>query len=159
MKIHTEFIVLYPDQAMPSEESFCPSFWQAEDFDAEGNYYFEGIDGRWTDLEITRKEAGKPESTLTVYTHRQNGPIESGLLEVEDLGRYVTYAQEDRYGSDLQGIDNPAVTALAITTPSTDDYREFLETVHRFMAHTGASLVNYPEVLDASEFKEFFLDD
>lgn len=158
MRIYTEFIVVYEEQALPSEETFCPSFWTAEDFDAEGNYYFNDTKGLWTELAITRKEAGKPESTLTVYTHRPGSIFQSSLLEVQDLGRYLGYLQDGRYeDSPADGIAKPVLTALAIDALSAEDYREFLDTVHQFLATTGGAILNYPEVLDADAFRASFL--
>ena len=45
MKLYTEFIVMHEDGPLPDEENFCPSFWQAEDFDSDGDYYYDNI--RW----------------------------------------------------------------------------------------------------------------
>ncbi|MCG8421207.1 MAG: hypothetical protein MJE77_25070 [Proteobacteria bacterium] len=161
MRLYTEFIVLYEDMPMPTEEMFCPSFWKADDFDAGGDYYAEGIDGRWTHLELTRRQKGAPESTLGVYTHREKNIIESGLQETADLQRYIDYKTQGRYRYEepLAQIQSLAVTSLCFDTPSVEDYREFLTTVHNFLLATKGQIINYSEILDAELFAERFLQE
>lgn len=142
---------------MPNEERFCPSFWKAEDFDSDGDYYYNGIDGRWTTLEITRR-ADEDDSILRVYTYREHRKYEPGIQEIVDLKRYLDYKAEGRYrhAPSVDGIKDAAVTSLSIETRRLSDYREFLETVHFFLEHTKGLLVNYKD-LSADEFRDEFL--
>lgn len=158
MKIFTEFTVLYPDQPMPVEERFCPSFWEGEDVEAEGNYYFEGIDGRWTDLELSNKVDGQLLSTLTVHSHRSEGPFDSSHEKALDLQRYLDYHTEGRYQNEPpQDWKNLAVTTLIFETISEADYKEFLGTVQDFLEATGGITVNTNVWMDAEAFRKSFL--
>ena len=47
MRYYTEFIALHPDAPMPDEATFCPSFWRADDFDSDGDFYADALEGRW----------------------------------------------------------------------------------------------------------------
>jgi hypothetical protein len=158
MKIYTEFIVMHEDLPMPGEENFCPTFWQAEDFDSDGDYYYDSIDGKWTNLVLTKRLAGDRNSVLRVNTFRQNRLYEPGIQEVADLQRYIDYKTEGRYGNNprISAMTTLAVTSLAIDTFDLQDYREFLETVHFFLDFTKGVLVN-PWELDAKAFREEFL--
>ena len=159
MRIYTELIVLYEDAPMPAEESFCPSIWQAADFDSDGDYYATGVEGRWTQLELTRREEGAPESTLGIYSYRENNAYEPGLQEIVDLRRYIDYHRQGRYQHEgpIAHIESLAVTSLCFDTPSVKDYREFLETVYRFLEAMSGHVVNYAPILDAAAFKDHFL--
>jgi len=160
MKFYTEFIVMHEDGPLPDEENFCPSFWQAEDFDSDGDYYYDNIDGRWTNLALTRRQPDGRNSILNVNTFREQRLYEPGTQEVEDLGRYIAYQKEGRYihNQKISAMKNLAVTALAIQTFDLEDYREFLETVHFFLEYTKGIVVNFLD-LDAASFKEEFLSD
>ncbi len=160
MRFYSEFIVLYEDQPMPPVEELCPSLWAAADFDADGDYYAEGIDGRWTDLEVRRREPGRPRTVLGVHTHRERGPYTSGLTDTVDLQRYIDYRNDGRYDHDDEGvrdIQTAAVTMLCLDSSSVEDYREFLETVRHFLEQTGGTLVNCGQLLDAAGFAEHYL--
>ena len=159
MTIHSEFIVLHGDDPMPDEETFCPSFWQAEDFDSDGDFYAEALEGRWTELRLTKPRADGRDSVLLVYTLAQSRRFEPGILEVADHERFFGYHAAGRYGDlpALAGLASLAVTSLAIETPDLDDYREFLETVDAFLGHSGGALV-IPRELDRAGFRERFLD-
>lgn len=160
MKIFSEFIVLHEDVPMPEEDRFCPNFWKAEDFDSEGDYYYNEIDGRWTVLELTRRVNGDDESTLRVYTFREQRSYEPSRQHIADLKRYIDYKAAGRYHylPSIHAIKNAAVTSLIVETKQLADYREFLETVHFFLDHTKGVLVNYYD-LDAAAFREEFLDE
>lgn len=158
MRIFSEFVVLHEDGPMPDAESFCPGFWKAEDFDSQGDFYADDIAGRWTSLELNRRSAGQTTSWLVVHTyyaHHRN--YEPGNVETRDLARYVDYLAQGRFGSlAAAAIRSPAVTSLSIETLDLDDYRDFLETVYAFLAHTRGFLANLRD-LDASEFRTEFL--
>ena len=155
MRLFSEFIVLYEDGPMPEAESLCPSIWKGEDFDSEGDFYAQGIAGRWSYLELARRGA----SWLTVRTYYANNrPYEPAQLETHDLKRYLEYREQGRFYAlpAIAAIRSPAVTSLSLETLSIDDYREFLETVHAFLQRSRGILVNVRD-LDASQFHAEFL--
>jgi hypothetical protein len=156
MKIFSEMIVLHEDVVMPEEGRFVPSFWLSNDFDSDGDYYYEGIDGRWTTLRIT-KRAPDGKSMLEVDTFREKRLYNPGLQEAADLERYITYWRAGRYREGASHIQNPAVTSLRIEAHLLADYREFLETVAFFLAHSKGIVANFKE-LDAAQFRAEFLD-
>jgi hypothetical protein len=153
MKLYTEFDVLHGNDPMPGEETFCPSFWKADDFDSDGDFYADALEGRWTELNLTRGD-----SSLSVHTLREERPFEPGIQEVADLQRFIDYHRAGRYAHVPAVAELPslAVTALAIATPDTADYREFLETVDQFLGHTGGVVVS-PWEMDRDEFRAEFL--
>jgi hypothetical protein len=157
---YSEFIVMHADEPMPDEETFTPSFWQAEDFDSDGDYYADALEGRWTDLRLTKRRHDGRDSVLRVGTLRENRPFEPGIREVADLQRFFDYHDAGRYGDIPALVELPsrAVTMLAIETPDPADFREFLESVDAFLGHSGGVLVS-PRVLDRAAFRERFLDD
>jgi len=159
MRLFSEFIVLYEDGPMPEAESLCPSIWKGEDFDSEGDFYAQGIAGRWSYLALTRRGGGLSTSSLMVRTYYANNrPYEPAQLETHDLKRYLEYREQGRFCAlpAITAIRSPAVTSLSLETLSVDDYREFLETVHAFLQRSRGTLVNVRE-LDASQFGAEFL--
>jgi hypothetical protein len=160
VRFYSEFIALHGDDPMPDEELFCPSFWQAEDFDSQGNFYSDSLEGRWTDLKLTRRRPDGDNSVLWVNTLRENRLFEPGVEEVADLERYIDYHKAGRYADipALRDLPSLAVTSLAITTPDTNDYREYLETVAAFLGHMGGVLIR-PWAPDEAGFRAKFLDD
>jgi hypothetical protein len=158
MKIFSEFVVLHEDGPMPSEDRFCPSFWAAEDFDSDGDYYYKEIEGRWTTLQIKKRLPGDRNSLLEVCTFRENRKYDPAVLEVADLQRYIDYWAAGRYRERAGGIQSPAVTWLRIETFLIADYREFLATVHFFLEYTKGILVSFKE-LNAQQFRDEFLGD
>jgi len=160
MKIYTEFIVMHEDGPMPDEDNFCPSFWKAEDFDSDGDYYYDNIEGKWTNLVLTRRLPDDRNSILHVDTFREKRFYEPGIQEAADLQRYLDYRKAGRYAANpvLSAVNSPAVTSIAIETFDLKDYREFLETVHFFLESTKGVIVNFKE-RDAASFREEFLND
>ncbi|BAY24703.1 hypothetical protein NIES2100_44990 [Calothrix sp. NIES-2100] len=160
MKIYTEFIVIHEDEPMPNEDNFCPSFWQSEDFDSDGDYYYENIEGRWTNLELTKRIADDKNSILKVNTFREKRIYEPGIQEVADLQRYIDYKKDGRYANNpvISSIKSLAITSLTIETFDLQDYREFLKTVYFFLEYTKGFIVNIWE-LDAASFQVEFLSD
>lgn len=159
MQIYTEFIVLYADRAMPSEEKFCPSFWQAENSRHEGDYYYDNIDGRWTTLELTKVYDGGQESTLEMDILRTKRLYEPASLEAADLGRFFDYRREgryDRHGA-IKVAEVLATASLAVLASNSEDYREYLHTVGFFLDYTSGILVNHMEH-DGASFRKCFLD-
>lgn len=157
--IYSDFVVLAADAPMPDEERFCPSFWQAEDFDSDGDYYADALQGRWTELQLTKRGPDGRDSTLWVNVLRENRPFEPGIQEVADLQRFFDYRAAGRY-DDIPAIaelPSLAATSLAIRTPDPADYREFLETVAMFLEFTGGLIVS-PRVRNLAEFRAEFLD-
>lgn len=134
MKIWTEFAVLHDDVPMPDEEAFCPSFWKADDFDSDGDFYATGLGGRWSDLRLTKRVPGGIDSRLTVQVLR--GTVaHPGALPIPA-------------GS--------VATTLSIETADLDDYREFLRTVEMFLGHTGGLMI-VPWERDRESFAAEFL--
>jgi hypothetical protein len=160
MKIYTEFIVMHEDEPMPGEDNFCPSFWQAEDFDSDGDYYYHNIEGKWTNLALTKRLPNDRNSVLKVNTFREERLYDPGIQEVADLQRYIDYKKEGRYSNNpkISAMNNLAITSLTIETFDLNDYQEFLKTVHFFLDYTKGVIVNVRD-LDAASFKEEFLSD
>jgi len=160
MKIYTEFIVMHEDGPMPNEDYFCPSFWQSEDFDSDGDYYYDNIEERWTNLELTKRRANDKDTVLNVNSFREKRNYDPGIQEVADLQRYIDYKKDGRYfnNSAILAMKNLAITSLTIETVDLKDYQEFLETVHFFLEYTKGFVVNLWE-LDAASFQKEFLED
>jgi len=159
VKIYTEFVVLHDDVPMPDEEAFCPSFWQADDFDSDGDFYATGLGGRWSDLTLRKRVPDGPDSVLTVQVLREARDYPPGLRESHELERFFDHRRAGRYdhlpfvkpGADL------AVTALATETGNLPDYREFLQTVNMFLSHTHGHVIS-PWERDQHSFTTEFLD-
>jgi hypothetical protein len=161
VKFYSEFIALHGDGPMPDEETFLPSFWRADDFDSDGDFYADALEGRWTELKLRlRTPDGDDRSVLWVNTLRANRLFEPGIEEVADLERFIDYHKAGRYADvpALAGLPALAVTSLAITTPEASEYREFLETVAAFLNHMEGVLVS-PWAGGAAAFREKFLGD
>jgi hypothetical protein len=156
MKIFSEMIVLHEDVVMPSEESFMPSFWASDSFDSDGDYYYDNIDGRWTTLHLARRLRDDQVSVLEVGTFREQRKYDPAIQEVADLERYIGYWKAGRYARTAPHIQTPAVTSLTIETHLVADYREFLEAVASFLAHTKGIVANFREI-DAAKFIAEFL--
>lgn len=159
MKLFTELVVVAPDSPHPAEEKFCPSFWEEEDFDSDGDYYYDGIEGRWTMLELRKKVPDSIDSYLEVYTFREERFYDPGLESVAKLERILDDVKAGRYANNetISAMKDIAVTSLSIQTALIDDYREYLETVEMFLAHSGGVTVGR-FVLDAATFRKAFLD-
>lgn len=159
MKLFTEFLVVAPDSPHPTEEKFCPSFWEAQDFDSDGDFYYDGIDGRWTMLQLRRKVSGSVVSYLEVYTFRERRFYDPGIESVATLERTLDDVKAGRYTDNeaISAMRDIAVTSLTIQTVLIDDYREYLETVAMFLAHSGGVTVGRFE-LDVDGFRQEFLD-
>ncbi|HEX3762054.1 MAG TPA: hypothetical protein VHW23_25310 [Kofleriaceae bacterium] len=160
MRIFSEFIVLHEDGPMPDAEQFCPSFWRAEDFDSDGDFYYDGIAGRWTRLELTTRTHGNDRSRLVVQTYYANNRLyEPGNAETADLARFVDYLAHGRFAAlpAAAALRSPAVTSLSLETPDVADYREFLDTVYGFLVHSRGFLANVRD-LDAAAFRAEFLE-
>jgi hypothetical protein len=159
MKIVTEFLVLHEDGEMPNEEKLCPSIWQDESMDSEGDYYYDSIDGRWTHLTVSRVLTNGKKSILEVNTYREkNRNYDPGICEVDDLKRYIQYRNEGRYdsNSNINGIKDLCITSLSFETYDLEGYEEFLKTVYYFLNYTAGIIVNHKE-MDAASFKsEYF---
>ena len=159
MHLFTELIVLYPEADLPPEERFFPDFWKHPELEIEGNYYFNGAEGKWTELSISVPLVSEGRSTCMAYSYRKDNIYASGMAEIDDLKRYLNYYEEGRYaGEGLDEAESVAVTALIFDSPSLDHYRLFLETAAWFLGKMQGRLVNYSELLDEKEFRERFLD-
>jgi len=160
MKIATEFLILHEDGPMPSEEKFCPSLWKNENSDINGDYYYDNIDGRWTNLSISENIEEDKNTVLDINIYRENNRnYESGICEADDLKRYIQYRKEKRYigNANISSINNLCITSMCFQTYKIDSYDEFLRTVLFFLNFSNGVLVNYGE-LDAASFKKKFID-
>lgn len=142
---------------MPNEEKFCPSFWRAEEFEADGDYYYDNIKGQWTNIEITKRSSLSNDSTLG--SRQKNRNYEPSIQEVEDLRRYIDYKLEGRYSHDslINEIEDICVISLCFETYNIEDYKEFLYSVYRFLNFSNGVLANWRE-LDALSFKKEFVE-
>ncbi|MBU2713082.1 hypothetical protein [Zooshikella harenae] len=160
MKIATEFIILHEDGEMPKEEQFCPSLWLGDDYDSDGDYYYDHIDGRWTSLLIKKKEENEKNTVLEVSVYREkNRDYDPSVLEVDDLKRFITYRNNGRYSmnSEICSISNLCITSIRFETHSIMHYQEFLSTVFFFLNYTRGILINFDE-LNADGFKRKFIE-
>ena len=156
MKIFSEMIVLHEDVVMPSEESLMPSFWASENFDSDGDYYYDNIDSRWTMLRIARRLSGDQVSVVDVGSFREQRHYDPPP-EIADLEQYVGNWRAGRYLQSASHIQTPAVTRLKIETHFVADYREFLKAVASFLEHSRGIVVNLAE-LSAAAFHAEFLE-
>ena len=154
--IPDELVVMHADGPMPDEAMFCPSIWRTEDFDSDGDFYADGLGGRWTQLQLARRVRGERATVLTVSVLRDPRPFQPWL--VIDLQGFVDRQRAGGYGhvAALAGLRDLAVTALVIETDDAADHREFLESAHRFLRFTGGWLVA-PIELDADGFAARYL--
>jgi len=92
MKYFTEFIIYHEDTPMPEENNFCPLLWKADDFDSDGDFYYDNIDNRWTQLELESKEPNELNTELCIYIYREhNRYYEPSLHDISDLRRFIEY--------------------------------------------------------------------
>ncbi|MBC3908058.1 MULTISPECIES: hypothetical protein [Undibacterium] len=154
MKIYSEIIVLYAHVAMPGEDDFCPAFWQAEEFDSDGDFYGDDVAKDWTTLKLTKHYANGRDSDFQLYVHREKGGDAA-----HELARFIQYRKDGHYKEKKQVHEakNLCVASLQIRAASLEDYREFLRTVHFFLEHTGGIAANVGG-FDAWDFKTEFVD-
>ncbi|WP_315094451.1 hypothetical protein [uncultured Cellulomonas sp.] len=158
MLLYTELVVVAPDVPHPDAESFWPALWESGDLDSDGDFYYDGIDGRWTTLELRTKVPGAADSVLEVYTFRERRLFETGLESVARLGRTLDDVKAGRWAENatIAAMTDVAVTSLSIRTTSTEHYRAYLESVEMFLTHSGGVTVGRFE-LDADGFRDTFL--
>ncbi|NHZ83006.1 hypothetical protein F2P44_27560 [Massilia sp. CCM 8695] len=152
MRFLCEIIVFYDDVDLPDVDLFFPSYWQAENFDSDGDFYYYGNETRWTNLEILKFYDGDEESKFGLNIYREkNRKYEPGIQEVADLARYVDYKNQGRYFyiDMIANISNLCVASLEIDTGRLEDYREFLEAVHTLLFHTKGVTANLDQCFDA----------
>ena len=156
-----QIIVLYDHVDMPSEKMFCPSFWAAEDFDSDGDFYYEGVEKFWTKLELEKKYSENDSSLFSIDVWRERNRLyDPGTSEVADLARYVDYRDEGRYFDvhQIAEAKNLCVASLVIETRQVQDYREFLLSVYEFLRVTNGMTSNLSMNLDAGEFLNRFIE-
>jgi hypothetical protein len=158
MLLYTELVVVGPDVPHPEAESFWPALWEGDDFDSDGDFYYDGIGGRWTTLALRTKVPGAAHSVLEVYTFRQQRLYETGLESVDRLGRTLADVKAGRWADNatIAAMTDVAVTSLSIQTSLMEHYRAYLESVEMFLAHSGGVTVGRFE-LDAEGFRDTFL--
>ena len=159
MKIFTELIVFHQDMPMPEEGKFCPALWAAEDFDSDGDYYYDNIEGRWTQLEIVTRYKDGRNSKLEIDIYRENNQNYKPRFEAELLAQYIQL-QEQGYFDLSEGvgaIKNAAVASFKFETFRTEHYQDFLNSVHYFLDYSKGYIVNNGMCLSAGEFAEDFL--
>lgn len=88
--------------------------------------------------------------------HAAVARFDQASQEVADLERYIGYFRAGRYTRTAPHIQTPAVTSLTIETHLVADYREFLQAVASFLAHTRGIVANVRD-LDAARFAAEFL--
>ncbi len=160
MKYFTEFIIYHDDMSMPKEEKFCPLLWKAEDFDSDGDFYYDNIEGRWTQLELESKEDNDLNSILNVYVYREfNRNYEPSISDISDLKRFIDYKKRGDFDHNISisKIKKPAIASFRFETFSIDHYRDFLSTIHFFLKYSGGCIVNHSHLPNADEFVEEFL--
>lgn len=159
MKILTEFIIYHEDISMPPEEKLCPLLWQSTDFDSDGDFYYDNIDQRWTQLELESIVPDELNSKLTVYVYREHDRnYEPSILEIIQLRRYVEYQKKGQYEDSpvISNIQKPAVASFQFETCSLEHYKDFLKTIHYFLSFSKGCLVNHLQY-NADEFAKDFL--
>lgn len=151
MLIKSQFIVYYNDTPLPEESFFCPSLWNFKDgdFDSDGDFYHNGHEGYWSDLEISTRE--EIPTKLNIGVFREFKPIGPAhvpvniLLEVSDLERFFEYRKAGRYENCaiISNIQYPAICLLDFITPSVEFYKDFLTTVHAFLKFSKGVELEY----------------
>jgi hypothetical protein len=74
--VEDAFMVMHANDAMPDETIFCPSIWQTDDFDSDGDFYADSLEGRWTQLRLERRVRGRRGTVLRVSVLRDPRPFE-----------------------------------------------------------------------------------
>lgn len=151
-----ELVVMHANGPMPDEALFCPSIWQADNFDSDGDFYAESLQGRWTQLRLERRVPGRRGTVLWVSVLRVPRPFQPWT--VIDLQGFIDHQRAGGYDHipALTRLVDLAVTALVLETDDPADHREFLESSHRFLRFTGGWLV-HPVEVDAAGFAGRFL--
>ncbi len=155
MKIFTEFIVLHKNIGFPDVDNFCPFIKESEQWDSDGDYYFNEIGDHWTNYELSTNIPEK-EARFEISTYRENGVFQ---LDEYDLKHYLELYRNNFYGA-LKGLslnNELAVTILVFSTKNSEFYTKFLETTHFFLDYSKGYLLNYG-LLNAEDFKEEFLN-
>lgn len=150
-----EIIILYDDIDLPDAGVFCPSYWEAEHFDSDGDFYYYGIESRWTNLELLKFYGDQEQSSFDVNVYREKNRLyEPGILEASDLSRYIDYKNQGRYKyvDSIHQASNLCVASLCVETSRIEDYREFLMAVHTFLAHTHGRTTNLNQYYAADAF-------
>ena len=159
--IFSDIIILFGAmEKMPRANFFCPQFWEGEDFDSEGDFYWQGMEDIWTDLRLTRRceDGNQSEFSVGIYREREHmGMLDALPTEVRDLSRFVGYRNEGRYShiKSISESDYINVASFKILTPSLKDYNIFIDTVYAFLVYSQGVAENCYES-DASEFSELF---
>lgn len=146
---------------MPREDDLYPFVYDSKtEFGKNCDYYFEGIDGRWTNLEIYQSDrvSGIPESTFSVnvyYAKNQN--YESCANNITTLKAIASSLCKETL--EEKNINNIAVGSIGISTSSTKIYKMFLHKVLFLLNHTRGFIVNTPRTTFNGSFIEWcYLD-
>ena len=139
-------IILHLDTSMPSESLFMPSFWEMDDYYVQGDYYYEGIENRWTELTLkTREETEENNTLFELLCFRENRNYEPGLQEIYDLHKYIDNFRNGDYkhiSEDLLDKNKYlAVSALSIHTNNPGRVSEFKDTVSMFLKNMNGFII------------------
>ncbi len=161
MKYFTEFIIYHEDIPMPEETKLCPLLWKADDFDSDGDFYYDNIDKRWTHLELESKELDELNSKLYIYVYREHNRHYDSSPDTMKLRRYIEYKIQGEYNYNviISKIKNPAIASFQFETFKNTHYLDFLKTVYFFLKHSNGSLVNSGMYHNAEQFAQDFLAD
>ncbi len=161
MKYFTEFIIYHEDIPMPEGTKFCPLLWKADDFDSDGDFYYDTIDSRWTELELESKEPNELNSKLCICVYREHNRHYDPSLDALRLRRYIEYKIQGEYDYNtlISKIEKPAIASFQFETYNNNHYLDFLKTISFFLKYSEGCLVNSGMYHNAEEFAQDFLAD
>lgn len=157
MRYFTQFSILHQNIPYPEAGFFCPFIWESGNFDSDGNDYFDGTEGFYTDLTLSLY--GDEIANFELFAFREGRGWAPPTLEAEWLGQHCQHFRNGQYG-DYPHISlnhDLAVVVLQFETDQPRFYREYLYTVYEFLKFSKGVLLNR-YVDGAEDFKAQFLD-
>lgn len=145
MKIFTEFNIIHEDVSLPAVEKFCPFIWESDNFDVDGNYYFDCYPSkRWSELHLTTNYEDGKNSIFSLDILRRTN-ILTPSPEVMELNRFFSYMDDGKYVNhpSISKIENPILSLIQFETYKTKHYEAFLYTVAMYLKHTQGNVLNY----------------
>jgi hypothetical protein len=145
MKTFTEFNIIQEDVSLPEVETFCPFIWESDNFDVDGDYYYDCYPlKQWAELNLTTNYKDEANSIFSLNVLRRTNLL-TPSPEVMELNRFFSYIDNERYIDHplISKIEKPVLGLIQFETHSIDHYQHFLETVAMYLKHTKGIVLNY----------------
>jgi len=156
MRFFTEFIFLYENVELPDPTMFCKKIWKSENFDSDGDFYYENINNEWTELYLE----DRIDDTLfqmRVYREKSYYNLGEDILFLNQFIEKYIKAGKYNWVEGIKKIKIPAVTSLRVETSNLEKYEDYLETCYLFLQHTSGILVSTGNLLEAKAFYDKFI--